>query len=111
MSNARTSLGELWRVWLLYLLHIWHYSARLSTARTAVSLSPPEIEVLRLCALDDWTTTDATMAWAELNSRVNGAAIRAKLYRLGLVSIDDRVTFSGKLELWDADLSSRRMAS
>lgn len=70
-----------------------------------MSLAAEEIEVLRLCAVDDWDTPEMRARWSKLARRVNDAAIRVKLYKLGLTSIDDRITFKGKLELWDAELS------
>ena len=80
-------------------------------AEANVSLSALELDVLRLCALDNWKTPEAQAAWAALMKRVNEAAIRAKLYRIGLVGVDDRITFKGKLELWDAALAPRKKAS
>lgn len=71
-----------------------------------MSLSAQDLEVLRMCALEDWSTADVQRAWADLCARVNEQAIRGKLYRLGLVDVGDRITLSGRVELWNADLGA-----
>lgn len=78
-----------------------------------MSLSALELDVLRLCAVDDWTSPAGTAARRDLCQRyghgVNEQAIRARLYQLKLVDESDRLTFVGKVELWHAD--SLRKAS
>jgi len=73
-----------------------------------MSLTALELDVLRVCAVQDWTSPDGVQAWRELRQRhgygVNEAAVRAQLYRLGLLDASDRVTFLGKVKLWHADI-------
>jgi hypothetical protein len=73
-----------------------------------MSLSALDLDVLRVCAIEDWTSPDGERAWRELRRRwgynVNEAPVRAHLYRLGLLDVSDRVTFLGRVELWHADI-------
>ncbi len=78
-----------------------------------MSLSALDLDVLRLCAIEDWTSPEGEKAWAELAARygrtVNEAPVRAKLYRAGLVDIGDRITLAGRVELWAADVGAAEM--
>lgn len=70
-------------------------------------LAPMDIGLLRLCALDDWTAPEAERAWTEFRAawgQVNEAALLTRLYLMRLVDESNRLTFLGRVELWDADL-------
>lgn len=70
-------------------------------------LSPLDVGLLRICALDDWTDSEADRAWAEFRAtwgQVNEAALLTRLYLMRLLDESNRLTFLGRVELWDADL-------
>ena len=81
-------------------------------------LTEIDIDLLRLCALDDWNAYDAKEAWARFRVKrgpVNEQALLTRLYMVGFVDASNRITLAGKVELWDADLRTgeqiARMAS
>jgi hypothetical protein len=78
-----------------------------------VILSALDLDVLRLCAIEDWASPEGQTAWAALavkhGAAVNEKAVRMKLYRAGMLDVGDRVTFAGRVELWAADLGTQEM--
>ena len=81
----------------------------------SVSLSELDVDVLRVCAVEDWTSEAGQSAWRTLYQRhgwrVNDAPVRAHLCRLGLVDRSDRLTLLGKAELLHHDIGNLQEAS
>lgn len=83
-----------------------------------MKLATLELDLLRVCAVEDWTSPDGLDAWAWFrwkHGAVNEAAFLGRLYLARLVDESNRPTFLGKVELWDAELRGgeqiARMAS